>query len=48
MKQKNHIVIAISNDPEPELESLIKGNLRKLKTFRRYTLYTENLATQKG
>ncbi len=48
LKQKDHLVIAIGNNPDPEVESLIKDRLRKVKAFRRHTLYTENPGTHKG
>ena len=48
LKQKDHLFIAIGNDPDPAVASLIKDRLRKVKAFRRYTLYTENSHTQKS
>jgi 4-amino-4-deoxy-L-arabinose transferase-like glycosyltransferase len=48
LKQKDHLVIAIGNDPDPAVTSLIKDRLRKVKAFRRYTLYTENSESQHG
>ena len=48
LKQKDHLVIAIGNNPDPAATSLIKDHLRKVKAFRRYTLYTESSDNQKG
>jgi 4-amino-4-deoxy-L-arabinose transferase-like glycosyltransferase len=35
-------IVAISNDQDPEVSSLIQERLKKVKAFRRYTLYAEN------
>jgi hypothetical protein len=48
LKHKDHLVIAIGNNPDPAATSLIKDHLRKVKAFRRYTLYTESSDNQKG
>ena len=48
LKQKDHLFIAIGNDSDPAALPLIKDRLRKVKSFGRYSLYTENPGTQKG
>jgi 4-amino-4-deoxy-L-arabinose transferase-like glycosyltransferase len=48
LKQKDHLFIAIGNNPDPAVLPLIKDRLRKVKSFGRYSLYTENPGTQKG
>jgi len=48
IEQNDHLIIAIGNDPDPAVTSLIKEHLIKVKAFRRYTLYTESSDNQKG
>jgi 4-amino-4-deoxy-L-arabinose transferase-like glycosyltransferase len=48
LKQKDQLFIAIGNDSDPAALPLIKDYVRKVKSFGRYTLYTENPDTQKS
>jgi hypothetical protein len=48
LKQKGHLSIAIGNNSDPAALPLIKDRLRKVKSFGRYTLFTENPDTQKN
>jgi 4-amino-4-deoxy-L-arabinose transferase-like glycosyltransferase len=42
LKLKDYITVAIANNSKPDINSLIKGQLTKIKSFGRYTLYTKN------
>ena len=46
LDKEDVLIVAIGNDQDPEDDPLIKDKLRKVKTFRRYSLYAEtpNLA----
>ena len=48
LQQKDQLFIAIGNDSDPAALPLIKDRVRKVKSFGRYTLYTENPDTQKS
>jgi hypothetical protein len=41
LNKDDEIIVAIGNDQDPKDDPLIKDKLRKVKTFRRYSLYAE-------
>ena len=42
LDNQDSLIVAISNDQDPEVSSLIQERLKKIKAFRRYSLYSEN------
>jgi 4-amino-4-deoxy-L-arabinose transferase-like glycosyltransferase len=42
LDKQDSLIVAISNDQDPEVSSLIQERLKKIKAFRRYSLYSEN------
>ena len=42
LDKQDSLIVAISNDQDPEVSSLIQERLKKVKAFRRYSLYSEN------
>jgi 4-amino-4-deoxy-L-arabinose transferase-like glycosyltransferase len=42
LDKQDSLIVAISNDQDPEVSSLIEERLKKVKAFRRYSLYSEN------